>query len=54
MNCSKSTNIKCEFHYCDITFKIIKLHINHLQTDHNEIIKVKLMNFDTMDDQIIV
>jgi len=53
MNCSKSTNIKYEFHYCGITFKIIKLHINHLQNDPYETMKVKLINFDNIDGQIL-
>jgi len=43
------TNIICQFDNCSTKLKTFKLLISHLQTDHNQTMKVELINFNTME-----
>lgn len=50
MNSSKlHTNIICQFDNCNTKLKTFKLLISHLQTDHNQTMKVESINFNTME-----
>lgn len=45
----RPTNIYCSFENCDKTFKTMKSLTHHLESDHNENIKVEHLKFETME-----